>query len=107
MTRKDLVALRRCIEVVERDPQRAEQIRDMRPRLAKAMFCCAVAQSESLGLRPWECPPSESDPDPNDNASYTEQRRRARRLADQLRGAGLSIYEPDPLAALEGSAGAS
>jgi hypothetical protein len=47
----------------------------MRPRLTKALFCCSVAQSESLDLKPWECPPAESDPDPNDNASYAEQKR--------------------------------
>jgi hypothetical protein len=104
MTRQDLAALRRCIAVAERDPMRAEQIRNMRPRLAKALFCCSVAQSEALDLRPWECPPSESDPDPSDNASYAEQRRRARQVADRLRAAGLSIFEPHPLEALERAA---
>jgi hypothetical protein len=104
MTRKDLAALRRCIEVAERDPMRREQVRHMRPRLAKALFCCSVAQSESLDLNPWECPPSESEPDDSDNANYVEQRRRARQLADRLRAAGLSIYEPDPIAVLEETA---
>ena len=104
MTRKDLAALRRCIEVAERDRMRREQVRHMRPRLTKALFCCSVAQSESLDLKPWECPPAESDPDPNDNASYAEQKRRARQLADRLQAAGLSIYEPNPIAALEQAA---
>jgi len=104
MTRKDLAALRRCIEVAERDPMRREQVRHMRPRLTKALFCCSVAQSESLDLKPWECPPCESEPDDSDNASYAEQRWRARQLADRLRAAGLSIYEPDPIAALEETA---
>ena len=104
MTRKDLAALRRCIEVVERDPMRREQVFNIRPRLTKALFCCSVAQSESLDLKPWECPACESDSDPSDNASYAEQKRRARQLADRLRAAGLSIYEPDPIAALEETA---
>jgi hypothetical protein len=104
MTRKDLAALRRCIEVVERDPTRREQIRNMRPRLERALFCCSVAQSESLDLKPWECPPCESEPDDSDNASYAEQKRRARQLADRLRAAGLSVYEPDPIRSLEEAA---
>ena len=97
MTRKDLAALRRCIDVAERDPLRREQVRDMRPRLERALFCCLVVQSESLALKPWECAPCESDPDPSDKAGFAEQ---ARQLADRLRAAGLSIYEPDPIAAL-------
>jgi hypothetical protein len=48
--------------------------------------------------------PAESNPDPNDNASYAEQKRRARQLADRLQAAGLSIYEPNPIAALEQAA---
>jgi len=107
MTRKDLAALRRCIEVAERDPMRREQVRHMRPRLTKALFCCSVAQSESLDLKPWECPPCESDADPSDNDSYAEQKRRARQLADRLRAAGLSVFEPDPIRALEDAAARS
>ena len=104
MTRKDLAALRRCIDVAERDPLRREQVRDMRPRLERALFCCSVAQSESINLKPWECPPCESEPDLSDNTSYAEQKQRARQLADRLRAAGLSIYEPDPIAAFEETA---
>jgi hypothetical protein len=100
VTKQDLAALRACIAVVERDPTRREQIRNMRPKLERALFACNVAQSEALNLKPWEVCPAESDPDPSDNASYAEQKRRARQLADRLRAAGLSIYEPDPIAAL-------
>ena len=76
----------------------------MRPRLERALFCCLVVQSESLALKPWECAPCDCDPDPSDKAGFAEQRRPARQLADRLRAAGLSIYEPDPIAALEETA---
>jgi hypothetical protein len=104
VTKQDLAALRACIAIVERDPTRREQIRNMRPKLERALFACSVAQSEALNLKPWEVCPAESAPDPSDNANYAEQKRRARRLADQMRAAGLSIYEPDPLTALEQAA---
>jgi hypothetical protein len=74
MTRKDMAD---CIEIAERDPMRREQVCNMRPRLKRALFCCSVAQSDSLDLKPWECPPCESEPDDeSDNHSYREQQRR-------------------------------
>jgi hypothetical protein len=59
-----------------------------RPWIDVARFCAFAAQMAALQLRPYQPPPCwGGDPD-------------ADGLADRLRAAGLSRFEPDPAAAL-------
>jgi hypothetical protein len=72
---KQQIKIQQCLDDKTRDLNQSN--RHMRPRLTKAPFCCSVAQFENLDLKPWECPPCESEPDLSDNAGYAEQKRRA------------------------------
>ena len=62
-----------------------------------ADMACHCCQVRALALRPWQCAPSsvdENDPDEQDKA--------AQKLLRQMLKAGVSRYEPDPMAALKG-----
>lgn len=59
---------------------------------AAATFAADVLQFQALNLRPWDDPPHSADPNGADPAG--------RFLAKMLQ-AGLSKYEPDPIAAME------
>jgi hypothetical protein len=66
---------------------------------AAGEFAAYAAQCETLRLKPWQAPPAHvraTDPDPNVYG------RRAAEIAlrDRLLAAGLSVFEPDPIAAL-------
>src|SRR5262245_2569884 len=88
----DRRALKRCVEVASRDPMRREQFvamaDDGRTWLEVALSACFAWQTETLRLKPWESPPCT----PRDDA--------AEAFADELAEAGLSAFEPDPMAAL-------
>jgi hypothetical protein len=96
----DRDALERCMEIVRRDPERAEQFDGMLSsgwpwELAADMasHCCQV---RALSLRPWQCSPSsadENDPDEPDKD--------AQKLLRQMLRAGLSRFEPDPMRGLK------
>jgi hypothetical protein len=91
----DRDALERCLALArESDPLRAEQIDDKlrsEPWFEVADFACYVVQRRSLHLKPWEMPPSSAEP--NEDSPEGELLRR-------MLAAGLSRYEPDPIAAL-------
>jgi hypothetical protein len=96
----DRRALERCIEIAKRRPSRAEQLEGKLqqgdPWIEVAELACCVVQSRVLNLKPWQLPPcneDEDDPDPYD--------RDAQKLLRQMLAAGVSRYEPDPLAALQ------
>ena len=85
----DRDALERCMLIAKRHPQPGEG-----SWLSCAQSACWGLQATALHLQPWETPPCtacEDDPNPRDKA--------ATMLRKMLR-AGLSRYEPDPLAAL-------
>jgi hypothetical protein len=58
--------------------------------------CCFHFQMQNLGLRPWQNPPmfliDDDSSRPEDLAAF--------KIMRKLIDAGLSVYEPDPLAAL-------
>ena len=58
------------------------------------------AQCDALRLKPWQAPPCHSHDDVVPNDSYGN---RADEIAlrQRLRRAGLSVFKPDPIAALE------
>lgn len=98
-TEADRNALQRCLDAAMRDPLRAEQLNskldDGEHWFDVADFACYCVQGDALQLDPWQEPPSvedETDPNPDDKD--------AQALLKQMLAAGLSRYEPDPLAAL-------
>jgi hypothetical protein len=57
------------------------------------MSCAYGCQCRSLRLRPWQSPPMFAHLHPED--------RQLQALVEKMRAVGLSLYEPDPIAALE------
>ena len=98
MTKVDRDALKRAMILAGRDIERAEQLAAMlrdEPWHDVAAFAAYTVQGDALRLRPWENPPcaiDEDDDDPRDAMG--------RKLLRRMLAAGLSRFEPDPLAAL-------
>jgi hypothetical protein len=81
--------------IAREDPLRAEQLDDKlrsEPWAEVAEFAAHVCQCRTLHLKPWELPPSSFDARDDDPGAE---------LLRRLLAAGLSRYEPDPIAALE------
>ena len=101
----DRDALERAMAIAQREPQRAEHLaskledEDWREVAEFAAYGCQI---ESLGLKPWQSPPVHIDEnaDEPDNAER-EPDTVGRKLLRQMLRAGVSRYEPDPLAALQ------
>jgi hypothetical protein len=87
-------------------PEDTDQIERMlrsRSKLDVAQFAAFSCQAETLRLEPWQPPPCWANvdgPEPVDRHP-TDGQRAAWLLARQLRDAGLSKYEPDPIKALQ------
>jgi hypothetical protein len=89
----DIEALRMCMEIASREPDRAEQLESMledRPWLEVAQFACYCVQGDVLRLKLWESPPCASSGD-----------EAAQKLLQKMLKAGVSQFDPDPLRALE------
>jgi hypothetical protein len=104
MREVDRAALERGIEIALRDhdPGRREQIRDMLrndPWWEVATFCAYGNQRRTLRLRPWQDPPcfinDPDNPEPRQEAAAA--------LLRKMLANGVSKYDPDPLAAVEGA----
>ena len=100
----DREALQRAIELVRRESALQRQRID--DRLASgeswdkvARGCAYQCQIEALGLAPWQLPPTYADPNALKEA-YGHGEREAAELLQRLTRAGVSRYEPDPIAAL-------
>ena len=67
-----------------------------------AEFAAYSCQIKSLSLKPWQSPPvhEDEDADEPDNAER-ESDTAARKLLRRMLRAGVSRFDPDPLAALE------
>jgi hypothetical protein len=92
-------ALRRALEIARRDPQCAAlfdaKLADGEPWCDVAESAAYHCQIKALRLRPWQEPPAVAD--------ATDPRERdpeAQALLRRMLAAGLSRYEPDPMAAL-------
>jgi hypothetical protein len=93
----DLSALQRCMEIASQEPSRAEQLTSMlhdRPWGEVAEFAAYCVQGHSLNLKLWQDPPCCVA------AEGVERDRAAQTLLRRMLRAGLSLYEPDPFAAL-------
>jgi hypothetical protein len=91
----DRGALERCVQLVLAvGDDFAEMVRAKlreEPWQRVAKFCCFGLQMSNLGLRPWQSPPCDGE---------DERDPQTKEMADRLRNAGLSVYEPSPLQAL-------
>jgi hypothetical protein len=99
LTTIDIEALDRAIEQALAEPEDREgrhwQINKMLAeddRIEVGMFCSYHLQCERLRLKPWDSPPMHSN---------GIGRSPSARLRKRLEKAGLSIFEPDPEAALK------
>jgi hypothetical protein len=94
MTRGDREALQRALKLLRSEPEYAAQITakvEAEGWESAARFASYCLQIDNLGLKPWMDPPcfAEDRPDPE-----------ALAILIKLVAAGLSRYEPDPVAAL-------
>jgi hypothetical protein len=104
----DRDALKRAMQIAQRDPLRAEQLQkklEDEEWTEVAMFAAYGCQIESLSLRPWQSPPAHID----ENADEPENPERepdtaARKLLRRMLRAGVSRFDPDPLTALQRAA---
>ena len=91
LTEQDLTALRECMAIAKRDG-RSEELESMlaepRPWAEVAKVKCQCVQSRVLRLRARESPPCA----PGDKA--------AAKLLRKMLAAGVSRYDPNPVAAL-------
>jgi hypothetical protein len=99
MTKSDKEAMQRAIDLCRADPVRAEQIE--RKLLdhgfeEAGQFAAYCRQMTVLKLKPWEYPPCWGDENTHNSDAFP----RAERLMKRLQRNGLSIWEPDPHAAL-------
>jgi hypothetical protein len=95
----------RAIEMMrERWPERTAQINDKLANdglIEAGEFACYFCQCQNLRLKPWEAPPCHAADaaEVDDPIAYGERPGEVALRARLLR-AGLSPWEPDPLAAL-------
>jgi hypothetical protein len=66
-----------------------------------AEFACLSCRIESLSLKPWQSPPCHIDEDAVPDNDDREPDTVGRKLLRQMLRAGVSRYEPDPIAALQ------
>jgi hypothetical protein len=99
LTQNDIAALELALETARKEsPGRAQQLA---LKLAEdgwwptARFAAYSCQVDALRLQPWEHPPVWVD----DLDDYPD--REAARLLKRMLAAGVSQYDPDPMAALE------
>jgi hypothetical protein len=107
----DNAALWRAMRMARRDPMRRRQLDAMmetgRDKVEVAKFASYVCQADRLNLKPWETAPchiSIAKTWVELDASGPDHRHRriveAQALVQKLLKAGLSRWEPDPVAAL-------
>ena len=104
MTRRDKDALQRALVAVRTlDPIIVDAVESMlksRTWQEAAEYAAFHCQVNSLRLRPWQAPPCRSD-DEVDPAGMCGGKPEEVALRQRMLALGLSVYEPDPLAAIE------
>ena len=115
MTRRDREALARAVQWAERY-QRGKPIillPSPMPRagspgwIEEAQRCAGVAQMITLRLKPWQCPPVIASDTVGDNPDRYGERPQEVELRQRMIKLGISVYEPDPIAAMETAVSAS
>ena len=105
LSRIDRGALTRAMETAKAD--RADQLAAMlkdRPWEVVAVFAPCCCQYEALSLKPWQSPPMYAGDERPSDASPLSGRLAAWQLRRRLLAAGLSVFEPDPVRALDAHA---
>lgn len=103
MTRQDIRALKQCMEIAARDPMRKHQLEgmrlDRRPWEERALFCCSIAQSEAMALRPWQTAPADAvgQPHPTIPDFQLREWKKAHAVVERLLALGLSPYVADTI----------
>jgi hypothetical protein len=105
MTRADLRELKKCMEIVCREPRHQHQLesfrRDKRPWLERALLCCSIAQSATMNLEPWSCAPCDAVGEPHPTIArqhaYMIEWHKAHAVVARLIALGLSPYVADPV----------
>jgi hypothetical protein len=98
MDARDLDALKRSEAIIRAGADRGRvaqldaMLADGRPWFEVVRFCASICQAHALQLKPWQEPPCVSD--------GPDAQPAARRLLREMREAAISMYEPDPMAAL-------
>jgi hypothetical protein len=104
ITALDRDALERAIEMMRRhSPMKAAQIDDKLAHegfIAAGTFAAYCMQCDTLRLKPWEAPPMDAQSGDVIDPNVYGYRPGEVALCNRLLAAGLSRYEPDPLAAL-------
>jgi hypothetical protein len=108
MTGTDRRALQRAIKMTRAEsPDRDGQISRMmsagRSFEEIGQFAAYHCQHRILRLRPWETAPCDAGPHLHPDATDTHGYRAAAELLERMLAAGLSRWDPDPVAALEGA----
>ena len=96
LTSIDHAALLQCLQICERDPEFREQFKDAPDWRERAEHACYRVQTDALHLKPWQTPPCLVELY-EDNPNESDAREMLKRMLD----AGVSRYDPDPLAALK------
>ena len=95
----DRETLEAAMRIARREPSRAQQLDEKLQDESwdeVAEFASYVCQTEALQLKPWQTPPCIIDEDDSD-----QDNRIPRALLRRMIAAGVSRYDPDPLAALK------
>jgi hypothetical protein len=109
----DRDALERAIAIcrMKKSPAAREQLEDMlkiRPWFDAATFAAYSCQCDALHLKPWQSPPCWVDDLVGDIQSGDDGvlgQHAAARLLRRMLDAGISRYEPDPLAVIKRAKG--
>ena len=104
LSRTDRDAMRRAIEIVRaQDRVSREQIDEKltsEPWDEVGAFASYAAQCTTLKLKPWQAPPCHTRGSTNKPSNSYGNRPTEMKLRDDLLAARLSVFEPDPEAAL-------
>jgi hypothetical protein len=100
MRRVDREALRRALRTLKaKEPDRRHQLKGDWEEVAK--FAAYSLQCDALNLKPWQSPPMHMEDDRPRDESPVAGRVAAWELRRRLIAAGLSVFEPDPIRALD------
>jgi hypothetical protein len=97
----DRDALTRAMEITMREPDRAGQLTaklEDEPWVEVAKFAAYHCQTKFMRLRPWDAAPCHALMD--EGGGRITRNSKAGAVMDRLLDAGLSQWEPDPMAAL-------
>src|SRR6516225_3801643 len=104
LTGSDIEALQRALAVVRaesvEDAARLDSLAERKGWFEAASTAAYRCQVRSLRLKPWHCPPMDCGDTVFKNGGYGNTEKEVR-LKLRMKALGISIYEPDPVEAIE------